>query len=96
MEFGIEKCAMIAMKGAKRYKTHGKEIQSQDKIRTLGEKVTYEYLGILGADTIKRGEMKDIIKKECLRRTRKLLATKLPSRNIIKGINNWAGLRVRC
>ena len=34
--------------------------------------------------------MKDKIRKEYFRRTRKLLETKLSSRNLIKGINTWA------
>ena len=60
---------------------------NQDKNRTLEEKETNEYLGILEADTIKQGEMKEKIKKEYLKRTRKLLETKVCSRNLIKGIN---------
>ena len=36
-----------------------------------------------------------IIQKEYLRRTRKLLETKLNSRNLIKGINTWAVLIAR-
>ena len=47
------------------------------------------------ADTIKQVEMKERIKKEYLRRTRKLLETKLSSRNLIKGINTWAVPLVR-
>ena len=70
--------------------TGGIELPNQNKIRTLGEKETYKYLGILEADTIKQMEMKDKIKKEYLRRTRKLLRTKLSSKNFIKGINTWA------
>ena len=67
------------------------EQPNQDKIRTLGKKhETYKYLGILEADTIKQVEMKDKIQKKYLRRTRKLLDTKFSSRNLIKGINNWA------
>ena len=46
-------------------------------------------------DTIKHVEMKEKIQKEYLRRTRKLLETKLNSRNLIKGINNWAVPLVR-
>ena len=38
---------------------------------------------------------KDTIRKEYLRRTRKLPETKLPSRNLIKGINTWAVALVR-
>ena len=52
------------------------ELPNQEKIRTLGEKQTYKYLGILEADTIKQEEMKEKIKTEYLRTTRKLLETK--------------------
>ena len=77
-----------------RHLMDGIELPNQDKIRILGEKETYKYLGILKADTIKQ-EMKEKIKKEYLRRTRKLPETKLYSRNLIKGINIWAVLVVR-
>ena len=50
----------------------GMEQPNLDKIRTLGQKETYKYLGILEADTIKQAEMKGKI-KEYQRRTRKLL-----------------------
>ena len=66
------------------------ELPNEDKIRTLREKENYKYLGILEADTIKQVELKGKIKKEYLRRTRKLLKTKLSGRNLIKGINTWA------
>ena len=90
MEFGIEICAILVMKSGKRHMTDGMELPNHDKIRTLGENETYKYLGILGADTIKQVEMEDKIRKEYLRRTRKLLETKLSSRNVIKGINTCA------
>ena len=54
MEFGIEKCAMLVMKSGKRHMTDGMELPIHDKIRTLWEKETYKYLGILEADTIKQ------------------------------------------
>ena len=68
---------------------------NENKIRTLAENETYKYLGILEADTIKQVEMKNKIQKEYLRRTRKLLETKLSSRKLIKGINTWAVPLVR-
>ena len=89
MEFGIEKCAMLVMKSGKRHMTDGMELPNHDKIRTLGENETCKYLGILEADTIKQMQMKDKIRKEYLR-IKKLLETKLSSRNLIKGINTWA------
>ena len=95
MEFGIEKCAMLIMKSGKRHLTNGMELPNQDKIKTLAEKETYKYLGILEADTIKQVEMKEKIQKEYFRRARKLLETKLNSRNLIKGINAWTVPLVR-
>ena len=95
MGFGTEKCAMHDMKSGKRHITDGMELPSHNKIRTLEENETCKYLGILEADTIKQVEMKDTIRKKYLRRTRKLLKTKLSSRNLIKGINTWAVPLVR-
>ena len=89
MEFGIEKCVMLIMKSGKWHMTDGVELLNHDRIRTLEENETYKYLGILEADPIKQVQMKDTIRKEYLRRTRKLLETKLSSRNLIKGINTW-------
>ena len=95
MEFGKEKCAMLEMKIGKRHLTDLMELPNQDKIRTLGDKETYKYLGILEAGTIKQEKMKVKIKKEYFRRTRKLLETKIYSRNLIKGINTWTVPLVR-
>ena len=64
-------------------------------MRMLREEETYKYLGILEADTIKQVQMKDKIRKEYLRRTRKLLERKLSSKNLIKGINTWAAPLIR-
>ena len=83
------------MKSGKRYLTDRIELPNQDKIGTLAENETYKYLGILEADTIKQVKMKNKIQKEYLRRTRKILETKLSSRSLIKGINTWAVSLVR-
>ena len=68
MEFGIEKCAILVMKIDKGHMTDGMELPKHDKIRTLGEIETYKYLGILEAETIKQVQMKDMIRKEYLRK----------------------------
>ena len=95
MEFGIVKCAVLVMKSSKRHQTDGMELPNQHKIRTLAEKKTYKYFGILEADTIKQVEKKEKIKKKYLRRIKKLLETKLCCGNLIKGINTWAVSLVR-
>ena len=83
------------MKSGKRLRTDRMELPNQEEIRTLAEKETYKYFGILDADTIKQVEMKDKIQKEYFRRTWKLLETKLSCRNLIKRINTWAVPLVR-
>ena len=90
MEFAIEKCTMLVMKSCKQYMTEEIEQPNQEKNRTLGEKETDEYLRILEADTIKQVEKKEKCKKEYLRRTRKLLETKLYGKSLNKGINTSA------
>ena len=72
------------MKSGKRVLTDGMELQNQYKIRTLREKEKYTYFGIIKTDIIKQVQMKEDIKKKYPRRTRKLLETKLYTRNIIK------------
>ena len=61
-----------------------------EKIRMLKEKENHKYLGILEADTIRQAEMKEKIRKNNHRRTKRLLETRLCSKNFIKGINTWA------
>ena len=56
MEFGKEKCTMLVMKSGKRQITEGVELRNHVVIRTLGEKETNKYFGILKADTIKQQE----------------------------------------
>ena len=83
------------MKSIKRHLTDRMELPNQDNIRTFGVKETYKYLGILEAETIKQVEMKKKIQKEYLRKSRKLLETKLSSRYLIQEINTWAVSLVR-
>ena len=59
MEFGIEKYAMLVMKSDKLHITEGVEQLNQVVIRTLWEKETYKYLGILEVDTTEQVEMKE-------------------------------------
>ena len=63
MKFGIEKCAKQVMKSRKWDMTEGSELPNRVIIRTLGEKETIKFLGILKADTIKQVEMKEKLRK---------------------------------
>ena len=73
------------MKSGKRHLTDGMELPIQERIWTFEEKETYKYLVILEADTTKQVDMKEKIKTENPRRMRRLLKTKVYSRNLIKG-----------
>ena len=63
MEFNIEICTILIEKSGKRQMTERIELQNKEKIRTLREKETYKYLGILDGNPIKQAEMKEKIKK---------------------------------
>ena len=58
---------------------------NQEKIRMLGENKNDKYFGILEMETIKRIEMKQKIRKEYFKQTRKLLKIERCSNNFIKG-----------
>ena len=77
------------MRSGKWYMMEGIELLNPEKISMLREKESYKYLRILEADTIKQMEMKEKIKNEYLRRTRKQLKTKPYCRNLIVGIKTW-------
>ena len=51
MEFVIEKYTMPIMKNGERQMTEGIEQPNQEKIRTLGKKERYKYLGTLEASS---------------------------------------------
>ena len=90
MEFVIEKCAILEMKNEKRPTTKLIEMPNQERIKMLGKKENYKYLGILEVVNIKEAEMKEKIRKDYLKRTWRLLETKLGNRNLIQGINTLA------
>ena len=87
MDFGIEKCAMIQMKRGKFVISEGIELPNGKKIRSLDDQEGYKYLGILQFDDIKHREMKEKLKKEYVRRVRKILKSHLNGGNVIQAIN---------
>ena len=50
MEFGIEKCVMLVMEKGKIVKSAGVELPDDKIIKSLQERESYKYLGILEAD----------------------------------------------
>ena len=72
--------------------THSEGITLPDdkKIRSLKEGEGYKYLGVLEADVMLHRQTKEKIKKEYLRRVRKVAQPKLNGGNLIQAINKWA------
>ena len=71
MEFGIEKCAMLVIEQGKIVKSVGIELPDGKVIKSLQERESYKYLGILEADRFFGGEMKLKVSKEYFRRLKK-------------------------
>ena len=60
-------------------------------IRSIGDDVEgYKYLGVVEADDNMDDEVKRSMKKEYIRRVKKVLSSKLKADNVIKAINSWA------
>ena len=82
---------MLEMKSRKRHMAERIERPNQERIITFGENETKKNSWEYWQYSIKQVEMKEKIKKEYRRRTKKLLETKLFNRNLIK----WAVPLVR-
>ena len=86
MEFGIEKCKILILKRG--IKDENCDIMLPNDL--IIKRENYKYLGILEAEYINTKKMKEKVKAEYLRRTRKVLESKLSSGNLFKAINTWA------
>ena len=87
MEFGIEKCAMLAMGKGKIANSGGVELPNGKVIKSLQEDESYKYLGTLEADKLLEEKMKLNVLKEYIRRLRKVLKSKLNGGNLVCGVN---------
>ena len=94
MEFGLDKCATLAIIKGKVTETQGMKLPNNN-IKGLNLDETYKYLDILQADDIKHKQVKKKILSEYNKRVRKILKSKLNGGNIIKAINSWAAPVVR-
>ena len=89
VQFGIEKCAILFLKRGKLVESDGIQLPDDNEIKALKEGEGYKYLGVIEADEMLQSQMKEKVRKEYLRRIRKLGKSKLKGRNLIQGINTW-------
>ena len=54
MQFGFDKCAVLIMKRGKIAKSEGIEFLNEEKVRSLKEDDSYNYLGKLQSNEIQR------------------------------------------
>ena len=95
MEFGIEKCALVNIQRSKVTMIEGIKLPDGNNIKDIDE-AGYNYLGITEGEEIKHQEMKEKIKKECVKILKAILMSKHNSGNNVKPINTWAVSVIRC
>ena len=59
-------------------------------IKSLRKGESYKYSGILEADKFLEEKMKLDVLKEYIRKSRKVLKSKLNGEDLVRGVNTWA------
>jgi hypothetical protein len=94
MEFGLDKCAMVEVKAGREVVCEGIELPDGQRIREVDED-GYRYLGVLEGARFKTKEMKELVRREYLRRVRRVAGSRLNGGNLITAVNVWAVSVVR-
>ena len=94
MEFGLDKCAMLEMRAGVKVACEGIDLPDGQRIKEVDEN-GYKYLGVLEGACIKTKEMKELVRKEYLRRVRLVARSRLYAGNLITAVNVWAVSVVR-
>ena len=87
LTFGTDKCCVLAMKRRKGVECNGIELQNGEEIGQIGEEGC-KHLGVLEKQDICQ-EMKENIRKECFKRLRATLKSKLNAKHVSQAINTW-------
>ena len=90
MEFGIQKCAKVTIKRGKQVSSSNIPLGKNVAIQNLDQEAYYKYLGVEEAGGISHNKMKEKIRKEFYRRTRKILQSQLNSKNKVSALNSLA------
>ena len=87
MEFGVQKCAMLVIKRGKVIESNGTDLPNNETIKSIHEENGYKYLGVMKADQVLGGQMKERLRKEHKRGVKKILKSKFNGGNVITAIN---------
>ena len=94
MVFGLDKCAMLEMQAGVKVASRAIELPDGKAIEEVDAE-GYKYLGVLEGAGIMEKEMKDIVRKEYVRRVKKVAESKLYAGNLVGAVNSWAVSVVR-
>ena len=94
MEFGIDKCATLEIRHGKQVACEGIELPGGEVMREV-EESGYKYLGVLEGACIKTKEMKELVRKEYLKRVKLVANSWLYGGNMVQSVNTWAVSVVR-
>ena len=94
MEFGIDKCATLEIRHGKQVACEGIALPGGEVMKEV-EESGYKYLGVLEGASILTKEMKNLVKKEYLRRVRLVAGSWLYGGNMVRAVNTWAVSVVR-
>ena len=64
MEFGVQKCSMLVIKRGRVIESNGINLPNNETISSIHEENGYKYLGVMEADQVLGGQMKDRLRKE--------------------------------
>ena len=90
MEVGLDKCAKATFKRGKMINSSHIMLNDNTIIKELEQGGAYKYLCVSESNGIQHSNMKEKIRKECIRRIQSIMKTELNSRNRITAINNLA------
>lgn len=90
MEFGLDKCAVAYFNKGELERIENIELEGTQSIKSLEPGNYYKYLGIKEGKGFKNEDIKQEIRREYLRRTRKILESELSSKNKISAIGALA------
>ena len=90
MNFNVNKCAKLTIRRGKYSSSNNITLNAETTIRELEQHDTYKYLGVSEGAGLSHNKMKQMIRKEYIRRVRAVLQSQLNSRNKFMAINSIA------
>lgn len=89
MDFGVKKCQTVTVERGKLIEGPEFQLNPNTKVASMSRD-PYKYLGVLQTNKIEHSKIKEILTGQFKTRLKKLLKSKLNSKNLTKAINSYA------